>query len=141
MERIAPGICETGAMNKNKLGLALAAVALFSTGIVIGQKTFGVPSTVLHVVTVRWTKASTQAQQQAALDGVKTMAAAYPGIKNVWVKSFKVQSEKNDYTSALVMEFESQKALEDYVAAPAHVAWKKLYDPIHDESKTHDITN
>jgi hypothetical protein len=128
-------------MNKNKVGIAVAGLALFGAGILVGQKTFGAPSTVLHVVTVRWTKDSTPAQQQAALDGVKTMAAGYPGIKNVWTKSFKVQSEKNDYTSAFVMEFQSQKALEDYVTAPSHVAWKKLYDPIHDESKTHDITN
>jgi hypothetical protein len=146
VDRIAPGICETGAMTfmngtRKAFGLTMAGLVLFSAGIVVGQKKFGTPSTVLHVVTVRWTKDSTPAQQQAALDGVKTMAAGFPGIKNVWLKSIKVQSEKNDYTAAFVMEFESAKALEDYVTAPSHVAWKKLYDPIHDESKTHDITN
>jgi acetate kinase len=134
-------IVNSKANARKKIGLALAGLALFGAGILAGQKTFGTPSTVLHVVTVRWTKDSTPAQQQAALDGVKTMATGFPGIKNVWVKSFKVQSENNDYTSAFVMEFESRKALEDYVTAPAHTAWKKLYDPIHDESKTHDITN
>lgn len=128
-------------MNRKHIGTAVLGLVIFSTGILVGQKTFGTPSTILHVVTVRWTKDSTPAQQQAALDGVRTMAAGFPGIKNVWVKSVKVQSEKNDYTSAFAMEFESQKAMEDYVAAPAHVEWKKLYDPIHDESKTHDITN
>ena len=93
------------------------------------------------MVTVRWTKDSTPEQRQAVLDGIKTMAAANPTIKNVWLKTLKVQSASNDYNAAFVMEFSSAKALEDYVQDPAHVAWKKLYDPIHDQSTTHDITN
>ena len=126
-------------MTKRLIGVVLFALLIFSAGVIVGQKTYGTPSTVLHVVTVRWKKDSTPAQQQAALDGVKTMAAGFHGIKNVWLKSFKVQPA--DYNAAFVMEFESRKALEDYVKAPAHVEWKKLYDPIHDESTTHDITN
>lgn len=117
----------------------LLSLALFATGIVVGQKAANAPPTVLHVVTVRWTKDSTPAQREAALNGIKTMAQSYSGIKSVWVKSFKVQP--NDYDAAFVMEFKDKKALEDYVEAPAHVQWKKLYDPIHDESRTHDITN
>ena len=119
-----------------KLALALP---IFAAGVLVGQKTVGTPSTVLHVVTVRWTKDSTPAQRQAALDGVKTMAQNYPAIKNVWIKSFKVQP--SDYSAAFAMEFTDRKALEDYVKAPAHDEWKKLYDPIHDQSTTHDITN
>ena len=117
----------------------LLVLAIFTAGLVIGQKTAGTPSTVLHVVTVRWKKDATPEQRQAALDGVKAMARNYSGIRNVWVKSFKVQP--NTYDAAFVMEFADRKALEDYVQAPAHVEWKKLYDPIHDESTTHDITN
>ncbi len=119
----------------------LIALAIFAAGILIGQKTFNIPPTVLHVVTVRWTKDSTPQQRQAAIDGIKTMAAANPAIKNVWLKTLKVQSATNDYNAAFVIEFASTKALEDYVQDPAHVAWKKLYDPIHDTSTTHDITN
>ena len=126
---------------KRSVLIVVSALALFSAGLIVGQKTFGTPSTVLHIVTVRWTKAATAEQKQAALEGVKKMAAAYPGIKNVWTKTMKVQSEANDYESAFVLEFASPKALEDYVTNPAHVEWKKLYDPIHDESKTHDVTN
>jgi hypothetical protein len=126
---------------KLKLQIAFAALALFGAGLLVGQKTFGTPNTVLHVVTVRWTKDSTPEQRQATLDGIKTMAAANPAIKNVWLKTLKVQSANNDYNAAFVMEFTSAKALEDYVQDPAHAAWKKLYDPIHDQSTTHDITN
>jgi hypothetical protein len=117
----------------------LLLVAVFAAGLLIGQKTFEAPSTVLHVITVRWTKDSTPAQRQAALDGVRTMAQNFPGIKRVWLKSIKVQG--TGYNAALAMEFADQKAFEDYVQAPAHAEWKKLYDPIHDESTTHDITN
>ena len=127
-------------MKKNVI-LLVAAVSLFSAGLLVGQKTFGTPATVLHVVTVRWNKTATPEQKQAAIDGVRKMAAGDSGIRNVWTKTLKVQSEKNDYESAFVMEFVSAKALEDYVTNPAHVEWKKLYDPIHDESKTHDVTN
>jgi hypothetical protein len=125
---------------KRKIQIAIAALTLFGTGLLVGQK-LNTPPTVLHVVTVRWTKDSTPEQRQAALDGIKTMAAANPSIKNVWLKTLKVQSAGNDYNAAFVMEFASAKALEDYVQDPAHIAWKKLYDPIHDQSTTHDITN
>jgi hypothetical protein len=124
---------------QTKLQIAVAALILFGSGVLVGQKTFGTPATVLHVVTVRWTKDSTQEQRQAVLDGVKKMAAANPAIKNVWLKTLKVQGP--DYNAAFVMEFTSAKALEDYVQEPSHLAWKKLYDPIHDQSTTHDITN
>jgi len=117
----------------------LIAATLLLAGFLIGQSTVSTPSTVLHVVTVRWTKDSTPAQRQAVLDGVKTMAQGYPGIKRVWLKSFKVQPQ--DYNAAFVMEFADRKTLEDYVQAPAHAEWKKLYDPIHDASTTHDISN
>ena len=128
-------------INKRKIQIAVAGLVLFGAGLLVGQKTFSAPSTVLHVVTVRWTKDSTPEQRQAVLDGIKTMAAANPAIKNVWLKTLKVQSASNDYNAAFVMEFSSAKALEDYVQDPAHVAWKKLYDPIHDQSTTHDIGN
>jgi hypothetical protein len=128
-------------INKRNLQIAVAGLVIFGAGLLIGQKTFSTPSTVLHVVTVRWTKESTPEQRQSVLDGIKTMAAGNPAIKNVWLKTLKVQSSTNDYNAAFVMEFSSAKALEDYVQDPAHVAWKKLYDPIHDQSTTHDIGN
>ena len=90
-------------------------------------------------VTVKWSKDATPAQRQAAIDGVKTMAQAYPGIKRVWLKTIKVQPQ--DYSAAIAMEFADRKSFEDYVQAPAHTEWKKLYDPAHETSTTHDLTN
>ena len=97
---------------------AIAAAALLCAGFLIGQSTVATPSTVLHVITVKWAKDSTPAQQKAVIDGVKTMAQAYPGIKRVWLKTIKVQPQ--DYSAAIAMEFADRKAFEDYVQAPAH---------------------
>ena|ERR1051325_1171674 len=118
-------------------------IAIFSAGVLVGQNKFGTPKTVIHVVTVKWKDDSTPEQQQKALDGVKTMAATIPGIKNVWLKKLKVQGPSQDkpYDWAFVMEFENEAALAAYADHPKHKAWESLYLPIREESRTHDITN
>ena len=130
-------------MNKRKIwkaALVLAAAAgLFGAGILAGKNTFHQPSSVIHVVTVQWTPESTPEQQQAALDGLKTMAAEVPGIKNIWVKSVRVQPR--DYNAAFAIEFENKEAAEAYAKHPAHDAWMKIYEPIHKESRSQQITN
>src|SRR5579863_1570856 len=84
----------------------LAAAVVFGAGILVGQgqNKYGTPSTILHVVTVQWKADSTTDQQTAAIDGVKTMAAAIPGVKNIWIKKLKVQPA--NYSTVFVMEFE-----------------------------------
>ena len=127
-------------MTKSNIMIAAAvSVALFTSGILVGANTFGTPSTVLHVVTVKWTATSTPAQRQAAIDGVKKMAGDFSGIKNVWVKTIKVQPRT--YDAAFAMEFADKAAFEKYTKDTAHTEWKKAYDPVHEESTTHDITN
>jgi len=97
------------------------------------------PGTILHVVTVKWRADSTLQQQQAALDGVRRMAAEVKGIRNVWIRKIKVQP--SDYDTAFAMEFENKAAFEAYTISEAHKAWEKLYLPIREESRTQDITN
>ena len=97
------------------------------------------PHTVLHVVTVRWKTEATPKQRQDAIDGIAVMAAKIPGVKTIWVKTIKVQPR--DYSAAFAMEFVDQAAFDAYVSHPAHMEWKKLYDPVHDVSTTHDLTN
>jgi antibiotic biosynthesis monooxygenase (ABM) superfamily enzyme len=87
---------------------------------------------------VSWKEGTTPAQIKAALDGVEKVAANYPGIKNVWLRSIKVQGGR---THAFVMEFESEDALKKYTDSPAQLEWYKVYLPIREESTTHDITN
>ena len=58
-----------------KLFLSFSLAALFAVGMLVGANTFGQPQTVLHVITVKFKADSTPAQQQAAIDGVRKMAA------------------------------------------------------------------
>lgn len=118
---------------------AAGAAILFGAGLLVGANRFGEPKSVLHVVTVRWKADSTPEQRQAALDGVKKMAAEIPGMKNIWIKTLKVQGQ--GYNNAFAMEFESEAAFKAYADAAAHEAWNKIYMPIRDQSTTHDMTN
>jgi len=61
-----------GGMKKIILASLAFAVA---AGLLIGANTFNSPPTILHVVVVKWKADSTQQQQQAAIDGVRKMAA------------------------------------------------------------------
>jgi len=119
---------------------ALTAVAvLLAAGLVIGANSFNAPSTILHVVTVQWKADSTPVQQQAAIDGLRRMAAEVPGIRNIWVKKMKVQPA--EFSTVFAMEFESKAAFDAYTNHPAHKAWEKIYLPVREESRTQDVTN
>jgi hypothetical protein len=122
-----------------KIILASLVFAAAAAGVLIGANNFNSPPTILHVVVVQWKADSTQQQQQAAIDGIRKMAADVPGIRNVWVKKVKVQPA--DYNTAFAMEFESKAAFDAYTDSPAHKAWEKLYLPYREESHTQDITN
>lgn len=121
------------------LAIAAGAVVLFGAGVLTGANTFGTPKSVLHVITVKFKASATAEQKAAALEGVKKMAAEVPGIKNVWLKTVKVQPR--EYSNVIVMEFEDQAAFDKYADNPAHRAWEKLYLPIREESRTQDVTN
>ncbi len=121
------------------LVVSAGALALFAAGLLTGANKFGTPSTVLHVITVQWKLDATADQKAAAIEGVKKMAADVPGIKNVWLKTLKVQP--GEYNNVIVMEFESKAAFDAYTNNPAHKAWEKVYLPVRGESRTHDVTN
>ena len=123
------------------LATALSLLAVFTAGIVLGQKknSFQTPPSVLHVITLKWTDGATDAQKQAALDGVKTMAAQVPGLTNVWLKTLKVQPQ--GYNAVIALEFKDQAAFDAYAANPAHKEWEKVYLPVRQQSTTHDVTN
>ncbi|MEP7362358.1 MAG: Dabb family protein [Acidobacteriota bacterium] len=129
---------------KNKLtakavmAAALALTLLGAGGLVAANK-FGKPTSVIHVVTVKWKPGTTPEQITAALAGVEKVASTYPGISNVWIKTLKVQGK--DYANAFVMEFKSEKDLKSYTDSAAQKEWYKVYLPIREESTTHDITN
>jgi hypothetical protein len=127
-------------MKKTNMILSVVgAAAFFLAGTLVGANRFSKPSTILHVVTIRFKPEATADQKAAVLQGVDKMAAEIPGVKGVWTKGIKVQGE--GYTDAFAMEFESQKAFEAYADHAAHKTWEAAYLQIRDRSTTHDITN
>ncbi|HZL55934.1 MAG TPA: Dabb family protein [Bryobacteraceae bacterium] len=119
--------------------LAFLSLAVVAAGLLFAANAFNAPSTILHIVVVKWKADSTPQQQQAAIDGLRKMAADVPGIKNVWVKKVKVQPA--DYNTSFAIEFENKAAFDAYTNSPAHKTWEKLYLPYREESNTQDITN
>ena len=63
-----------------KLLFVCAVMAVFAVGVVVGQNKFNQPKSVIHVVLVKWKADSTAEQQKKAIEGIKGMAAAIPGI-------------------------------------------------------------
>ena len=124
-------------MNKLATTLLAAVILAFGTHSLSAQ-TATAPKSVIHVITVKWKAGTTPAQIQAALDGVKALPAAYPGITRVWIRSIKVQGDK---ANAFVMEFADEAALKAYTDSAAQKEWYKVYLPIRDQSTTFDITN
>jgi ABC-type glycerol-3-phosphate transport system substrate-binding protein len=122
-----------------RLVLALSVLTAAVAGLLMAANSFSTPSTILHVVVVKWKADSTPQQQQAAIDGIRKMAADVPGVKNVWVKKLKVQPA--EYNTSFAIEFESKAAFDSYTNSAAHKAWEKLYLPYREESNTQDITN
>ncbi|HVU26040.1 MAG TPA: Dabb family protein [Opitutus sp.] len=125
--------------------LRIATLAgLLSLAVSLRAQADTAPKSVIHVVTVAWKDGTTAEQIQAALDGVKTLAASYSGIKHVWIRSIKVQNPPGaqvQKSHAFVMEFADEAALKAYTDSDAQKAWYKLYLPIRQQSTTYDITN
>ena len=113
---------------------AALSLCLFSTAMAQA------PTTVLHIINVKWKADATPEQIKAAVDAAHQLPAKFPGIKRVWTKNIKYQGQEG-YKQAIVMEFESQDALKKYEDSPAQQWWYKIYLPVRDESRTHDVTN
>ncbi len=98
------------------------------------------PSTVIHIINVKWKADATPEQIKIVVDAVQQLPAKYPGLKRVWTKSLKYQGQEG-FKQAIVMEFESQDSLRKYENSAAQKWWYDLYLPIRDDSRTDDVTN
>jgi hypothetical protein len=130
--------------------LAAGALLLVAAGVLVGANRFAAPHTIIQVVTILWKDDSTPEQQQACLEGVRKMAEAVPGIRNIWIKPLKVQGRGRPskdgkpgrpYDDAFVIEFADSAAADRYIEHPAHLEWNKTCLPIRDESALQQITN
>jgi hypothetical protein len=115
-------------------GFVLCLLVLSAVG--FGQ----IPSTVIHIIQVKWKLEATPEQIKAAVDAVQQLPAKYPGIRRVWTKNLRYQGQEG-FKQAIVMEFESQDALKKYENSAAQKWWYELYLPVRDDSRTDDITN
>lgn len=116
----------------------LAAVLCFC--LLSGLAKAQAPKTVLHIINVKWKEDATPEQIKAAVDAVHQLPSKYPGIKRVWTKNLKYQGQEG-FNQAIVMEFESEDSLKKYADSAAQQWWYKIYLPVREESRTHDITN
>lgn len=121
---------------KNLMLALVAALALAAAPVYAAAEK---PSSVIHVVTIKWKAGTTPEQIEKALKGAVTVADTYKGITRIWTKALKVQG--SGYTHAIVMEFKDEQALKDYTDSAAQKEWYKVYLPIREQSTTHDITN
>jgi uncharacterized protein (DUF1330 family) len=120
-----------------KIVLCLTLLCLLGgLSVIFAQK----PSSVIHVINVKWKADAKPEQIQAALNMAHELPKKFPGIKRVWTKNIKFQMKPN-FDQAIVMEFESEDALKKYADSPAQKEWYKVYLPIREESRTNDITN
>src|SRR5262249_52891660 len=69
---------------KRFASIALLVTLTAAAGALLAANKYGAPHSVIHVVTILWKEDTTPEQQQAALDGVRKMADAIPGIRNIW---------------------------------------------------------
>ena len=98
------------------------------------------PSTVIHIINVKWKVEATPDQIKTVVDAVQQLPSRFPGLRRVWTKNLRYQSQEG-FKQAIVMEFESQDALRRYENSAAQKWWYDLYVKIREDSRTDDITN
>ena len=115
------------------------AIVLLTLGVLHAEST--TPTSVIHVVTIKWADDASEEKIAAALKGVESLAEKYEGISRVWTRSIKAQGPESGVTAAFVMEFKSEQALKDYAGSDAQKEWYEVYIPVRARSRTFDITN
>jgi hypothetical protein len=121
----------------------LVAAVVFAGGVLVGQQAkahlVGQPKTILHFVSLKFRPGVSDADKEKAIAGIKTMAAQIPGIKNIWLKTIRVQPQ--DFNAVFAIEFVNQDAADDYRDHPAHVAWDKQFQAVRENSLSGQATN
>ncbi len=123
-------------------------VGLFLAGSVAGsaltQKVsavnrFGQPKTVIHVVAYKFRDATSQNDQERAINGIRDMAGKIPGIRNIWLKT--ERNQLRDWSGVYVIEFTSAEAAADYAESPLHETWRKKWEALRETSVSFQISN
>jgi hypothetical protein len=122
-----------------RAAVALIGATLLFAGYVAGQNKFGQPKTVLAISLIKFNPGVSDAQGQKVIDGVKDMAAKIPGIKNIWIKTARM--EPRDFDATIVIEFVDRAAADRYAESPIHDAWSKQLQQIRLTSISPQVTN
>src|SRR5215467_5491787 len=96
------------------------------------------PSTVIHIIQVKWKLEATPEQVKAAVDAVQQLPAKFSGIKRVWTRNIRYQAQEG-FRQAIVIEFENQDALKRYEGSAAQKWWYELYLPVREDSRIDDV--
>ncbi len=128
-------------MKQKKFILGMVLVALFFlTGFDQGYaQTVNMPKTIIHHVTLKWKADATDAAKEKVLADLQSILSEIKGVKNLWIKSQKVQPK--EYNQTFVIEFENQAALDAYAKHPKKDAWNKAYYAIRETSYNSVTTN
>jgi len=100
---------------------------------------FGQPKTVIHVVAYKFRDATSQNDQEQAINGIRDMAGKIPGIKNIWLKT--ERNQLRDWSGVYVIEFASPDAAADYAESPLHETWRKKWELLRENSVSFQISN
>ena len=114
-------------------------LAVLACGLSLAAGAAETPNSIVHIITLNYKPGATPADKATVIAATKKMAADFPGITRLWLKTIKVQVP--EMTDIIVMEFKDAKAFAEYVEHPAHRAWEKVYGPLHGSSNTQDATN
>jgi hypothetical protein len=134
-------------INQRVWQLATAA-GIFIAGLTAGQlharsvagiNHFGQPKTVLHVVIYKFRDNVSNNDREIAINGIKSMAAKIPGIKNIWLKTERNQIK--EFSGVYAIEFTSPDAAADYAESPVHEAWSKQWQAERENSLSFQISN
>jgi hypothetical protein len=98
------------------------------------------PSTVIHIIHVKWKVEATPEQIKIVTDAAQQLPSRFSGLRRVWTKNIRYQGQEG-FKQAIVMEFESQDALKKYENSAAQKWWYDLYLKIREDSRTDDVTN
>ena len=121
------------------LFLAGASVASLATRRVSATNKFGQPKTVIHIVLYKFRPTTSLNDQQQIIAGIKEMAAAIPGIRNIWLKT--ERNQIRDFDGVYVIEFASPEAAADYAESPLHESWRKRWEQLRENSLSFQVSN
>ena len=121
------------------LFLAGASVGSLATRRVSATNKFGQPKTVIHVVAYKFRHTTSLNDQQQIIAGIKEMAAAIPGIRNIWLKT--ERNQLRDFDGVYVIEFASPEAAADYAESPIHENWRKRWEQLRENSLSFQVSN